>query len=109
MPASIVSGAPGVEEFYSGGSALDHADPRTAYCAVQVERERWDVLRCVTADRGMTWHASVLSSPGRNLRPVSVRGPGSPFRALSLSGTYSSDTSYSPRDLGIHGSPALIS
>ena len=103
IPTAIVPGAAGIEEFYSGGMALDQSDPSIVYCSVQVGPERWDILRCVTDDGGRTWRATTLTRAGKNIRPAAVRDATSDLRALFLTGSYASYTSYNVGISGIRG------
>ena len=95
MPTAVVPDAAAVEEFYSGGLALDHSEPGIAFCSVQTGPERWALLRCQTIDQGHSWRTSVIRQTGKNLRPVSVRGHESDLPALFLAGAYESYARYS--------------
>ncbi len=85
-----------IETEYSGGLALDHADPSIVYLSRKVGRwfriERWS-----SDDGGYRWHhRTVVSTPGRDdLRPVVPRGSdGGGIRLLWLEGHYGSYTHY---------------
>jgi hypothetical protein len=89
--------SPGTIEIdYSGGLALDHADPSTVFLSRRVhgwfEIERWH-----TPDGGHRWtHVTVVRTPGADdVRPVVVRGSSSGHPGLLwLHGHYGSYTSY---------------
>lgn len=85
-----------IETEYSGGIALDHADPSIVYLSRKVngwfEIERW-----VTSNGGYTWqHSTVVRTPGAgNVRPVVPRGGGAGLiELLWLHGHYISYTAY---------------
>jgi BNR repeat-containing family member len=84
-----------IETEYSGGIALDHADPSIVYLSRKIgtwfELERW-----TTTDGGYSWHFStVVRTPGSdNVRPVVPRGPGGPIDVLWLHGHYRGFTDY---------------
>ncbi len=88
-----------IETEYSGGIALDHANPSVVYLSRKVgghfEIERWQ-----TADGGYHWHHfTVVRTRGADdLRPVVPRGyaPGG-IRLLWLQGNYGSYTTYRTR------------
>jgi hypothetical protein len=89
--------SPGTIEYeYSGGLALDHANPSIVYLSRKVngwfEIERW-----YTADGGSRWRQSTVArtSGADNIRPVVTRGSnGGPMSLLWLSGHYGSYTDY---------------
>jgi hypothetical protein len=85
-----------IENEYSGGLALDHANPNVVYLSRKVqgwfEIERW-----TTADAGRHWsHNTVVRTPGAdNVRPVVTRGSdGGPLSLLWLGGHYGTYTDY---------------
>ena len=65
------------ETYYSGGMAIDHANPSTLYISRQIngifEIEKWH-----STDMGETWSSSpiTISSEQMNVRPVVPRGYG---------------------------------
>jgi BNR repeat-containing family member len=63
------------EPHYSGGMALDHADPSIVYLSRRVD-DTFEIERWVTADRGVTWAATPITRASRhnNVRPVVPRG-----------------------------------
>jgi hypothetical protein len=84
------------EPHYSGGMALDHANPSIVYLSRpidgQFEIERWD-----TKDFGQTWHAQAITrqSEALNVRPVVPRGhKGQTSSVLWMHGTYTHFTNY---------------
>jgi hypothetical protein len=85
-----------IEQQYSGGLTLDHADPSIVY----LSRKRggsFEIERWITTDDGSTWHhRTVVRSPGTDdLRPVVPRGSdGGPIRLLWLRGQYGSYWNY---------------
>jgi hypothetical protein len=89
--------SPGTIEYeYSGGLALDHADPNVVYLSRKVqgwfEIERWS-----TRDHGAHWqHVALVRTPGADdIRPVVARGSdGGATSLLWLSGHYGTYTSY---------------
>jgi hypothetical protein len=84
-----------IEQQYSGGMALDHADPSVLYLSRKVgghfQIERWS-----TPNGGRSWsHRTVVRDGVDDLRPVVPRGPsGGGIRLLWLQGYYGSYTTY---------------
>jgi hypothetical protein len=85
-----------IEQQYSGGIALDHANPSVVYLSRKVdgwfEIERW-----TTTNGGLDWsHTTVARDPGENdVRPVVTQGAnGGPMSVLWLQGRYGSYTTY---------------
>jgi BNR repeat-containing family member len=84
-----------IETEYSGGLALDHADPSIVYLSRKVGR--WfEVERWTTTDGGYSWQfATVLRTRGSdNVRPVVPRGSSGPIDVLWLHGHYDGFTDY---------------
>ena len=76
-----------IETEYSGGIALDHADPSILYLSKKLG-EWFRIERWVTADGGYRWrHGIVVDSRGDAVRPVVPRG-GGPVRLMWMSGPY---------------------
>lgn len=95
------------EPSYSGGMALDHSDPTTAYLSRRVGDhnvvERWR-----TTDGGATFTSEAIAQDTSvdNLRPVVPLGlgPDDPVRTLWMSGTYRYFTDFAT---SIVGPPAV--
>jgi hypothetical protein len=86
----------GLEQQYSGGIALDHANPSVVYLSRRI-RGWWAIEKWTTPNGGSSWrHTSVVGDRGvSNLRPVVPRGPaGGPVRVLWMRGRYGTFTSY---------------
>ena len=85
-----------IETDYSGGLALDHADPSTVFISRR-KGSGWQIERWHTSNGGSRWqHSVVVDSEGtQNVRPVVPRGsvPGS-TDLLWLSGEYGSYHTY---------------
>ena len=85
-----------IETEYSGGIALDHADPSIVYLSRKVnswfEIERWVTTTAATPGS----HSTVVRTPGTgNVRPVVPRGGGKGLiKLLWLHGHYISYTAY---------------
>jgi hypothetical protein len=77
-----------LETEYSGGVALDHADPSVVYLSKKLGR--WFVIqRWITADGGSRWlHATVVETGRDAVRPVVPRGADGPVRLAWMSGHY---------------------
>lgn len=77
-----------LETNYSGGLALDHADPSIVYLSKKLGR--WfDIQRWVTPDGGYRWrHATVVATDGDAVRPIVPRGADGPVRLAWMSGQY---------------------
>jgi hypothetical protein len=89
-----------LEDYYSGGVALDQDDPSIVYASVESAGD-WEVRRYVTSDGGASWWYSVISSgTGKHVRPVGVRD-GSLARALWMTGTYDDYIDYSTGTSGL--------
>lgn len=92
---TFVSG--GRENQYSGGIALDHADPSTVYLSRRVngvfEVERWR-----TPDAGRSWTRAAVTSGStqNNVRPVVPRGTpaGGQVPVIWMNGAYPSYTAF---------------
>ncbi len=85
-----------IETEYSGGMALDHADPSIVYLSRNVNGS-FEIERWVTRDGGFSWsHTAVVRTNGADdVRPVVPRGSnGGPMSLLWLRGNYGSYTSY---------------
>jgi hypothetical protein len=84
-----------IETYYSGGIALDHADPSVLYLSRRAGRwfriERW-----WTGDGGSTWrHVTVIGTQADAVRPIVPRGSaGGPLSLLWMSGHYGSYIRY---------------
>lgn len=98
IPTSGIGMAP-VEEFYSGGVALDHANPNRVWASVQTGSGRWDIFRYTTTN-GTTWSSLALTSSGKHVRPVSVYGADPELQALWFAGTYTNYVDYSVGTMG---------
>ena len=93
---TIETGRRDTEPYYSGGLALDHADPSVVFLSRPVggifEIERW-----ATADGGETWESAPVTSgsTANNVRPVVPRGwaEGGP-RVIWMNGPYRTFTDY---------------
>lgn len=85
-----------IEWEYSGGIALDHADPSVVYLSKKVGR--WfEIERWVTSDGGYTWrYQTVVRTPGAsNVRPIVPHGAdGGAMGLLWLHGRYRGYTRY---------------
>jgi hypothetical protein len=85
-----------IEREYSGGIALDHANPSIVYLSRKVGR--WfEIERWTTPDGGGSWnYATVVRTRGSdNVRPVVPRGSdGGPMDLLWLHGKYRGYTRY---------------
>ncbi|MEO8847273.1 MAG: BNR-4 repeat-containing protein [Casimicrobiaceae bacterium] len=87
------------EPHYSGGIALDHANPSTAYLSRQVG-ERFEIEKWTTTDGGEHWDITPITSGSvqDNVRPVVPRGiPGDHEWVLWLQGRYVHYTNYATR------------
>jgi hypothetical protein len=97
MTSAGPSISPGTIEYeYSGGMALDHANPSVVYLSRQV-RGWFEIERWSTGDGGARWRhrTAVRTSGADDLRPLVPRGPaGGPIRLLWLHGHYGSYTTY---------------
>ncbi len=85
-----------IESDYSGGLALDHADPSIVYLSRKV-RGWFEIERWSTSDGGYSWrYSAVARTPGaNNVRPVVPRGSGDgPIQVLWLHGHYGSYQHY---------------
>jgi hypothetical protein len=62
--------------YYSGGLALDRADPHTVYLSRRNEIDGWDLERWKTLDGGLTWNTTPITAGAEdeNIRPVVPRG-----------------------------------
>ena len=89
--------SPGTIEFeYSGGIALDHADPTVVYLSKHVPGG-FEIDRFTTPDGGAHWRPSLVVPAGgtQNVRPVVPRGwDHGPMSLLWLRGHYGSYTNY---------------
>ncbi|MEA2161468.1 MAG: hypothetical protein QOD66_3848 [Solirubrobacteraceae bacterium] len=84
-----------IEQQYSGGMALDAADPSVVYLSRKVDG-RFQIERWSTPNGGYRWHHSIVVRDGvDDMRPVVPDGPGGDgIRLLWLQGRYGSFTSY---------------
>ena len=109
---TLTDAGPGIatnsrEPSYSGGMALDHADPTTAYLSRRVGEhnvvEKWQ-----TTDGGATFTSAAVSQDLAvdNLRPTVPLGlqPDDTYRALWMSGSYRYFTDYTT---GLAGVPTI--
>lgn len=88
--------SPGTIEYeYSGGIALDHANPATVYLSREA-RGHYQIERWSTPDGGISWrHAVIVRNRKDNVRPVVPRGwTSGPMGLLWLRGDYRSYTTY---------------
>jgi hypothetical protein len=71
------SGTQEREPHYSGGIALDHADPSIVYLSRQVDG-MFEIERWTTNDRGKTWRSTAITSKSShpNMRPMIARNVG---------------------------------
>lgn len=84
-----------IEAQYSGGLALDHANPSVLFLSRQV-RGRFEIEKWSTGDGGQRWRHTTIARGGTdNVRPV-VPGSsdGAPTGLLWLRGHYGSYTTY---------------
>ncbi|MFH1502748.1 MAG: BNR-4 repeat-containing protein [Candidatus Eisenbacteria bacterium] len=85
------------EYYYSGGMALDPADPGTVYMSLPNAAGGWDIAQWKTADGGRSWAATAVTSGAteKNVRPVVPRDhpPGLDI-VLWMSGRYEHYTDY---------------
>jgi hypothetical protein len=83
-----------IEKQYSGGIALDHADPSIVYLSRKAG-SGWEIQRWTTSNGGYSLrHRTVVAADGLdNVRPVVPRG-GGPVRLVWLRGNYRSYTTY---------------
>jgi hypothetical protein len=100
FPTSIVSGSGAIEDHYSGGVCLDHADPTIVYTSRNVSSGRWDIYRHRTRDGGLSFTSTPLTSSGKNIRPMSVQGHDASLQVIWFEGTYANYTDYSLRTMG---------
>ena len=94
------------EPQYSGGIALDHANPSTAYLSRQVDA-RFEIEKWTAADGGRRWDVVPVtsSSDQDNVRPVVPRGfEGGGGLLLWLQGRYVHYTNYDMR-VAMHADP----
>lgn len=85
-----------IEKQYSGGLALDHANPSIVYLSRKVGR-RFEIERWTTSDGGYHWRYStvVRTRASDNVRPVVPRGsPDGPIDVLWLHGQYNGYRDY---------------
>ncbi len=99
LPTAGVGMAP-IEEFYSGGMALDHSDPNIVYCSVGVGSDQWEMRRYVTADDGATFSGTVIATSGKHARPASVRNHTDAIKVVWWNGTYTSYVDYDVATMG---------
>lgn len=90
----------GVEDNYSGGVCLDHADPSYVYASIGLGSDRWDMYRYHTGDGGASWSSVALTSSGKNIRPMAVQGHDASLQAIWFEGTYTTYIDYSLRTMG---------
>jgi hypothetical protein len=92
----------GGSPLYSGGLTLDHEDPSRVYLSRQTGPSTWQAETWTTPDGGTSWSSQVLSSGGKNVRPVSPRGmsaSGGDMSVIWMKGGYPSYVAY---DTAIH-------
>jgi hypothetical protein len=85
-----------IEQQYSGGIALDHANPAIVYLSRKVNGS-YEIEKWITGDGGYSWsHTTVVRNHGTDdLRPLVPRGsPGGPMGLLWLRGNYVGYTRY---------------
>jgi len=89
------------EPHYSGGMALDHADPWVVYLSRPVEGV-FEIERFNSSDQGKTWKTTPITSKSKqpNVRPVVPRGsPAAQAHVLWMSGPYQHYTRFATRIL----------
>ena len=87
----------GGSPYYSGGLTLDHETPSRVYLSRQTGPGAWQVETWTTPDGGTTWASQALSSAGKNVRPISPRGPsafGGDMSVIWMNGGYPSYVAY---------------
>ncbi len=87
------------EPHYSGGIALDHANPSIAYISLQIDGT-FEIEKWTTSDDGNTWEATPITSSSRqdNVRPVVPHGSeGSGNELLWMQGHYVHYTNFDTR------------
>ncbi len=95
--------------FYSGGIALDQADPNVVYLSRNNGLPNYVLEKKVTANSGATWTTTTISADGNNYRPLVAWGPaGNVLRLFWLRGTYTSYTNYA-MSVQAYPSPARLS
>ncbi len=80
----------GKEPDYSGGVALNSADPAVVYTS-RVVHGQWEIQRWRTTDGGRTFGCPVAvtrNSSGKNVRPVVPWGPPGRIKVLWMAGRY---------------------
>ncbi|MES2981335.1 MAG: BNR-4 repeat-containing protein [Verrucomicrobiota bacterium] len=85
------------EPHYSGGMALDHADPSVLYISLPV-KEAFEILQLETPDKGKTWNSKAITQNSQhlNIRPVVPRGhTGRSPHVLWMFGSYEHFTKFS--------------
>jgi hypothetical protein len=86
-----------IEQQYSGGMALDHADPSVVFLSRKVHRF-YEIEKWTTRDGGYSWsHTLAVPADGtNNMRPIVPRGAdgSGPMGLLWLRGNYISYTAY---------------
>ncbi len=84
-----------IETQYSGGLALDHANPSIVFLSRKV-RGAFEIERWTTSDGGYRWrHTTVVRGGGDNVRPVVPSGwDGGPMGLVWLRGDYRTYTTY---------------
>lgn len=84
------------EPHYSGGVALDHANPSIVYLSRPVNGQ-FEIERWTTQDKGRTWRSAAITrnSTAMNVRPVVPRGHAGPMSSvLWMQGSYEHYTRY---------------
>ncbi len=106
------------ENDYGGGMAIDPDDTRVVYISTNAAKpfdlgerdvvplakdERYEIWRGVTADGGMTftWSPVTSGSTADNIRPAVPAGHGDKPGVLWLQGNYTTYTNYKMRVLGV--------
>lgn len=85
------------EYYYSGGMALDHADPGTVYMSLPNESGGWDLAQWKTEDGGLSWSMRSITTGAqeKNVRPVVPRDhPAGTEMVAWMSGQYDYYTTY---------------
>lgn len=77
------------EPHYSGGLALDHADPSIVYLSRKIDG-MFEIERWITKNGGKTWRSTAITSKSThpNVRPIVARNVGGGEYVLWMQGDY---------------------